>query len=46
MLKENIHSQIEGNTPKVVRVALQVMDGAIPFAGRLFSALNLCHYDH
>lgn len=28
----------EGNTPKVIRGALQVIGGAVPFAGGLFSA--------
>ena len=28
----------EGNTPKVIRGVLQVIGGAVPFAGGLFSA--------
>jgi hypothetical protein len=36
----------EGNTPKIVRGALQVIGGAVPFAGGLFSAAAGAWSDH
>lgn len=38
MAKDYENFQEEGNTPKVIRGALQVIGGAIPFAGGLLSA--------
>lgn len=38
MTEENNYLPPEGNTPKVARGALQIIGGAVPFAGGLFSA--------
>jgi hypothetical protein len=38
MLEEDKILPTEGSTPKVIRGALQVISGAVPFAGGLFSA--------
>lgn len=38
MAEENITPPNEGSAPKVMRAALQVVGGAVPFAGGLFSA--------
>ncbi len=38
MSEDNIKSIEEGSTPKVIRGALQVIGGAVPFAGGLLSA--------
>ena len=38
MSGENQNLPEEGRVPKIVRGALQIVSGAIPFAGGLFSA--------
>lgn len=38
MVKEEDNVLPEGSTPKVIRAALQVIGGAVPFAGGLLSA--------
>jgi hypothetical protein len=38
MKEENKDLPEEGKTPKIIRGALQVVGGAVPFAGGLFSA--------
>ena len=36
--EKNITPPDEGSTPKVIRAGMQVVGGAVPFAGGLFSA--------
>src|SRR5271170_5869784 len=38
MAEENMTQPNEGSTPKVIRAGMQVVGGAVPFAGGLLSA--------
>src|SRR5258708_276637 len=38
MAEENITPPDEGSTPKIIRAGMQVVGGAVPFAGGILSA--------
>src|SRR5690349_21248829 len=46
MAKDDKNLPEEGNTPKVMRSALEIIGGLVPFAGGLFSAAAGAWSDH